>query len=180
MKKKKIWQNNIRICMYNKKGFSLLSFLVYLMLFSLITFFVCHIIVSLVIPSLKSVRQSQSIMALHIASDLFVRDMHAGIHSWKLITPHELIWQADEHDIGWSCVDNYVKRTTGVYKGTWENKTTSIVAAGVAEITFIPEKAKDRIVGVELKLVSKDTFKKPIVCFAAIPVHPEPVEGEKK
>src|SRR5579863_7878949 len=168
MKKKKIWQNNIRICMYNKKGFSLLSFLVYLMLFSLITFFVCHIIVSLVIPSLKSVRQSQSIMALHIASDLFVRDVHAGIRSWKLITPHELIWQADESDIGWSCADNYVKRSTGIYNGTWENKVTSIVAAGVAEITFTPEKVRDRIVGIELKLVPKAAQKKPVVCFAAV------------
>jgi len=154
--------------MHNKKGFSLLFFLVYLMLFSFITFFVCHIIVSLIIPSLKSVRQCQSIMALHIASDLFVRDVHAGIRSWKLMTPHELIWQADECDIGWSCVDNYLKRTTGVYNGAWEHKTTSIVAAGVAEIVFTPEKAKDQIIGVELKLVPKDTHKKPVVCFAAV------------
>jgi hypothetical protein len=168
MKKKEIWRNNMGICMHNKKGFSLLSFLVYLMLFSLITFFVCHIIVSLIIPSLKSVRQCQSIMALHIASDLFVRDIHAGIHNWKVITPHELIWQANESDIGWSCDNNYVKRTTGLYNGTWENKVTSIVAAGVAEVTFTPEKVRDRIIGVELKLMPKAAQKKPVVCYVAV------------
>jgi len=153
--------------MHNKKGFSLLSFLVYLMLFSLITFFICHIIVSLVIPSLKSVRQCQSVMALHIASDLFVRDIHA-IRNWKLMTPHELIWQTEGFDIGWSCADNYLKRSTGLYNGTWKNKTTSIVAAGVAEVTFTPEKAKGHIIGMELKLVPKDVQRKSVICFAAI------------
>lgn len=154
--------------MHNKKGFSLLSFLLYLMLFTFMTFFVSHIIVSLVIPSLTSVRKSQSIMALHIASDLFVRDVHAGIHSWKLISPHELIWQGNESDIGWSFADHYLKRTTGLYDGVWKNKTTSIVAAGVAQVTFTPEKAQDRVVGIEMKLDPKAAQKTPIICYVAV------------
>jgi hypothetical protein len=153
--------------MYNKKGFSLLSFLLYLMIFTFMTFFLCHIIVSLIIPSLTSMRKSQSIMALHIASDLFVRDIHAGVHAWKLITPHELIWQGKESDIGWSFADNYLKRTTGLYDIGWKNKTTSIVAAGVAQGTFTTEKAQNRIVGIELKMEPK-AQKTPVICYVAV------------
>ena len=154
--------------MRNKKGFSLLSFLLYLMIFSLMTFFLCHIIVSLVIPSLSSMRTCQSSMALHIASDLFVRDVHAGVDNWKLITPHELIWQVNDYDIGWSFTDNYLKRTTGLYNGGWKDKTTSIVAAGIAQATFTAEKAQNRIVGVELKLEPRVAQKKPVICYVAV------------
>jgi hypothetical protein len=138
------------------------------MLFTFMTFFLCHIIVSLIIPSLTSVRKSQSIMALHIASDLFVRDVHAGVYNWKLITPHELVWQSKESDIGWSFADPYLKRTTGVYDGVWKNTTTSIVAAGVAQVTFTPEKAQGTVVGVEMKLEPKAAQEKPVICFAAV------------
>jgi hypothetical protein len=168
MKKKEISQKIMGIYMRNKKGFSLLSFLLYLMLFSLMTGFLCHIIVSLIIPSLTSVRKCQSVMALHIASDLFVRDVHAGIHNWKLITPHELIWQTSDGDIGWFFADNYLKRNAGLYNKGWKNKTTSIVAAGIAQATFVTEKAQDRIVGVELTFVPIVTQKKPIVCYVAV------------
>lgn len=154
--------------MYNKKGFSLVSFLLYLMLFSLITFFLCHIIVSLVIPSLASVRKCQSIMSLHIASDLFVRDVRAGIYHWKHIAPHELIWQAQDYDVGWSFRDGYVKRTTGLYEKEWKNKITGIVAAGVLEARFVPEKAQDRIIGIELRLKPIDAPGGPIICFVAV------------
>jgi hypothetical protein len=153
--------------MHNKKGFSLLSFLLYLMIFTFMTFFLCHIIVSLIIPSLTSVRKSQSIMALHIASDLFVRDIHAGVESWKLITPHELIWQKEQDDIGWSFSEGYIKRTTGLYDQGWKNKTTSIVAAGVADVTFTAEKAQDRIVGIEFTIEPK-AQKAPVICYVAV------------
>ncbi len=154
--------------MHNKKGFSLLSFLLYLMLFTFMTFFLCHIIVSLIIPSLTSARKSQSIMALHVASDLFVRDVRTGINSWKLITPHELIWQGEDCDIGWSFADHCLKRTTGVYNGVWAHKTTSTVASGVAQVTFTPEKACDSIVGIEMKLEPRAAQSKPVICFVAV------------
>jgi 1,2-phenylacetyl-CoA epoxidase PaaB subunit len=154
--------------MHKKKGFSLLSFLLYLMIFTGMTFFLCHIIASLVIPSLTSVRKSQSIMALHIASDIFVRDIHAGVDQWKLVTPHELIWQSENRDIGWSFSDFYLKRTTGLYGVGWKNKTTSIVASGVAKATFTPEKHQGRIVGIELVMESKATQNKPVICYVAV------------
>lgn len=153
--------------MHNHKGFSLLSFLLYLMMFTGMTFFLCHIIASLVVPSLTSIRKSQSIMVLHIASDLFVRDIHAGVSQWKLVTPYELIWQSETEDIGWSFSDCYLKRSAGLYDGGWKNKTTSIVAAGVAQATFTPEKYQNHIVGIELMMEPK-AQRKPIICFVAV------------
>lgn len=156
------------VCMHHKKGFSLLFFLLYLTLFSFISFFLCHIIVALIIPSFVSMRTSQSIMALHVASDLFVRDIRAGVDNWKVITPHELVWHTGDYDIGWCCAGKYVKRNVGIYNEGWKKKTTSIVAAGIIEGVFTPEKIKDQIIGVELKFVPISVPKKPIICYVAV------------
>ena len=157
--------------MNNKKGFSLLSFLLYLVLFTMIMFFSCHIIVSLIIPSLSSMRTCQSIIALHIASDLFVRDVRAINHEshWKLITPHELVWRTGDHDIGWSFSHNRLERREGVYDEHWKNATTSVVAAGIAQGTFTVEKHKGHVIGIEIALKPIVAIKKPIICYVAVP-----------
>ncbi len=154
--------------MRNKKGFSLLSFLLYLMLFTMITFFSCHIILSLIIPSLRSIRKCQSIIALHIASDLFVRDVRAGIHDWKLITSQELVWQTGDQAVGWCFSNNRLERSTGMYDQGWKSKTTSIVAAGIAHVVFTVEKAYDQIIGIEMVLTPMITSKKPVICYVAV------------
>jgi len=157
--------------MPNKKGFSLLSFLLYLMFFTMIMFFSCHIIVSLIIPSFSTMRKCQSIIALHIASDLFVRDIRA-IKSypchWKLVTPHELIWQEGDHDVGWCCSDNRLERKEGIYNQGWKHTTTSVVAAGIKQATFAVEQHNKVIIGIELTLIPLIDQKKPIICYVAI------------
>jgi len=157
--------------MLNKKGFSLLSFLIYLMLFTMVTFFSCHIIVSLIIPSLTSLRKCHSIVALHIASDLFVRDIHAiknEKNMWKVIHPFELVWQSTDHDIGWRFNDNCLERIEGIYNQGWKKKTTSIVACGISNATFIIEKHQDHIMGIELALIPIYTAEKPIKCYVTL------------
>ena len=157
--------------MYNKKGFSLLSFLLYLIFFTMIMFFSCHIIVSLIIPTLSTMRKCQSTIALHIASDLFVRDIRAiKIHPchWKLITPHELIWQEGEHDVGWCFSHNRLERKEGVYNQGWKDITISVVAAGIKQATFTIEQYNKEITGIELTLIPMIAQKKPIVCYVAV------------
>lgn len=154
--------------MRNKKGFSLLSFLLYLMLFTMITFFSCHIVLSLIIPSLLSMRRCQSVIALHIASDIFVRDVRAGIYNWKVTKPHELVWQVGDHDIGWCFTDNRLERNTGMYNQGWKSKTTSIVAAGINQAVFSVEKTNKQIVGIEMVLIPVNAQKKPIICYVAV------------
>lgn len=157
--------------MHNKKGFSLLSFLLYLVLFSMITFFSCHIIISFIIPSFSAMRKCQSLIALHIASDLFVRDIRmikGNECEWKLITPHELVWQAKDGDIGWGFVDNRLERKEGMYNQGWKSKKTSVVAANIAQVAFVAEKAHDKIIGIELTMKPVFAVKEPIVCYVAV------------
>lgn len=141
------------------------------MLFSIIALFTTHIITTLLLPSLVTTRACKSVMALHIASDLFVRDIRAmryKPHSWKSITPQELIWHTDGFDIGWHCIENRLERSTGTYDQGWKSKKTSLVATGVARGTFVVERNGNRIIGAEMTLIPEVTPKKAVVCYVAV------------
>jgi type II secretory pathway component PulJ len=147
--------------MWHKKGFSLFSFLLYLTLFSMITLFSCHIIVSLIVPSLFSIRRSQSIIAMHIATDLLVKDIYQGVILWKETKSTELMWQNKDHDISWRIDHGRVERK--------ENGTTSIVATGVDQGFFSITKRENDIMGIELTLIPTVDKKKVIVSYVAVP-----------
>ena len=170
MKKKEFLRKKIVVAMNNKNGFSLLSFLLYLMLFSIIALFTTHIITVTLLPSLAATRSYKSLIALHIATDLFVRDIR-GIrskpHTWRHIMPHELIWHTDEHDIGWRYHKNRLERSTGTYNNGWKSKKTAVVAAGIAQGTFTAEYHKNRIIGIEMTLIPEIDPKKEIICFCS-------------
>jgi len=156
--------------MRNKKGFSLLSFLLYLMCFTMIMLFSCHIVVLFVIPSFSAMHKCQSIIASHIATDLFVRDIREIVPNqchWKLITPHELIWEINERNIGWRFSNNCLERIEGVYNQGWKHKTTSIIATGIKQATFTVKKHDGEIIGIEL-IITPIVQTKPIVCSVAI------------
>jgi hypothetical protein len=158
--------------MVNKNGFSLLLFLVYLMLFSITALCTTHIITSLLLPSLSETRINKSLIALHIASDLFVRDireMRNTHYKWHIITPHELIWHSNNLDTGWRYTENRLERTTGVYgKSGWKSKTTSLVATGITQGTFIVDRDEKGIIGIEMSLISDVAPKKAVVCYGAV------------
>jgi type II secretory pathway component PulJ len=157
--------------MFNKNGFSLLSFLLYLMLFSIIALFTTHIITSLLLPSLTATRTCKSLIALHIASDLFVRDireMRDKPHQWHIINSDEIIWHADNLDTGWCCTENRLERSTGVYNNGWRSKKTSLVAMGIMQGTFIAEKHQNHIIGIEMTLIPEIAPKKTVVCYVAV------------
>ena len=160
------------IVMNNKRGFSLLSFLIYLMLFSMIAFLICNIITSFLLPSLVATRKCKSLIALHIASDLFVREIremsNKKVYSLKCIMPHELIWHTDGRDIGWCFVENRLERKEGLYIESWKNKKTSIVADGIAQATFVVEKRENQIIGIELTLNPIIDVQKKVICYVAI------------
>ena len=159
--------------MTSTKGFSLLSFLLYLTLFSIITFFICQAITSLVIPSLISLRKNQSLVALHIASDFFVRDIKTIANepdAWQIILPHELIWrkkQVDENAnaIGWRFIDNRLERREGLYEGNWKKVKTRIIAKGLTKVIFSPEKDANHIIAIELSMTSSLAAQKPVICY---------------
>jgi hypothetical protein len=158
--------------MNNKNGFSLISFLLYLTLFSMIALFTAHIITSLLLPTLSATRRCKSLIALHIASDLFVRDirtMRNKPHSWKVTTSHELIWHIDDdsYDIGWRNKDNRLERIEGLYSQGWKHKKVSVVATGITQGTFTIETHNNHIIGVEMALIPAVDPKKTIKCYVA-------------
>lgn len=157
--------------MLNKKGFSLLLFLLYLLLFTMVTFFSCHIIVTLIIPSLKSLRRSHSTIALHIATDLFVQDIRTinqERSGWKVIQSQELIWTSYDYDIGWRFNNNCLERIEGVYDQGWTKKTVSVVACNMSKVIFNAEKYNDTIIGIELMLRPTYDINKPVICYVAL------------
>lgn len=168
--------------MNNKKGFSLLLFLVYLTLFAMVMFFSCHIIISLVIPSLKSMRKTQAIGALHLASDIFVRDIRAINKkevSWKVVQPHEIIWVMQDRAVGWRFARNRLERLEGVYTQGWDKKTTSVVASGLTQAIFNVEKDGEHIIGIELQCTPMVAIQRPILCYAAVRRPKEDYEKER-
>lgn len=157
--------------MNNNNGYLVVSFLLYLMIFSLITVFTCHIITSLLLPSFTTNRQCASLIGLHIASDLFVRDiriMRNGTYAWKRISADELIWQSNGNDIGWLFIRDRLERREGIYHEGWSHKKTSIVATGLKKVTFSAKKADNCIVGIEMTLIPVVHRQKPIICYVAV------------
>ncbi len=156
--------------MSHKRGFSLVSFLVYLMLFSLIMLFACHIITSLIIPSSSAMRKCQSLISLHIATDLFVRDirlLRTADYQWKIIAPHELIWEQNGRNVGWCFSHSRLERREGFYDTKWNNSTLSTIAMGI-EAVFRYDKQGDDIMGVELTLIPQWNKKKAVTCYVAL------------
>lgn len=158
--------------MYNKKGFLLVSFLFYLVFFSIITFFIGNILTRLIIPSFISLKKNQSIIALHIASDFFVRDIRnikKKLPIWKVISPDELIWENDTMSIGWRFCHNRLERREGMYHGNWKKAKKSIIATGILDAMFTVEKdKKDAMVGLKLTLTSTYAPKNPIFCYVSL------------
>lgn len=156
--------------MHNKKGFSLISFLVYLLVFSMVTACMCHIITILIIPSFVSLRKNQSVIAMHIATDCFVRDvknMKDG-DTWNVMFEHELIWPVGDHNIGWSFSDHRLQRKEGIYKNGWSDVKTSIVAKGLENAVFVVKKDNDQIAGIELTLTAQCCPQKPVSCYISL------------
>ena len=156
--------------MRKMKGFSLLLFLLYLMCFTTITFLFCQVIVSLIIPSFASIRKSRSIIALHIATDLFVRDIHSitNNNDWKQMSSHELVWHTDKEDIGWCFSGNHLIRHTGIYNQGWKHKISSIVATGIEQGVFTVDRGPNNIIGITMSFIPVVSPQKPIICHVAI------------
>lgn len=159
--------------MCNKKGFSLLSFLLYLTFFSLIMFFMGRLITELILPSFISLRKHQSIIKLYIAADFFMRDVRSINHMclWKIINSQELIWQHHNENeaVGWSISQNSLERKEGTYKGNWKNVKKSIISQDIAHATFSVKKDKEGgVIGIKLIITSVYSVEKPIICYVAL------------
>lgn len=130
--------------MRNTQGFLLLSFVVYMTIFSYIASLIWYTATAFVIPSIMSTRRYQAYMSLHIATDLFVHDVRMfSCNKLKLAhaTATELVWHAgqctDNKNIGWRYAHNKLERIEGIYGDNgWKTKRTHCVANAVKHVLF--------------------------------------------
>jgi hypothetical protein len=125
----------------------------------------------LVIPSFSDLRRCQSLITLHIATDLFVRDiriMRKGEHQWKVMGSQELIWNQGSSDIGWLFIDNRLERREGTYDSEWKNTTMSTITRNISKATFMYETREGRILGIELIMMPPGQKEKPVTCYVAV------------
>jgi hypothetical protein len=155
--------------MKNKDGFSLLSFLLYLMFFSTIVCFICHSIIYFIIPSLRLTNFCQSRIALHTISDIFVRDVRmSNQFIIKKSLPNELLWNNGNTDIAWTYYNNRLTRIEGHYDIKWKKKTTSIISTDIANALFTIDYVGKKTIGIMLELKSIRSLKNPLHFYVAI------------
>ncbi len=132
--------------MDKKKGFLLLSFLLYLLLFTLLTLLCFNWALTSFTTYTLRTRRSMAVTNAYIAHDLFIRDIHMApldIKEWKKISSSEIIWHYNNQDIGWCHKNKKLIRSEGYYNkqaNRWHKKINSIAAQYINTLTFVVNK----------------------------------------
>jgi hypothetical protein len=156
--------------MRHKKGFSLLSFLVYLLCSSIIVCCLYSIVTTTILPCLRSIESHKKQLALILLSDLFVKEIRTStIALWKVVQPAVVIWNDGEKDICWRLHKKRVERIEGVYKNdNWHKKTTSVIRTNIDYSMFNYDYKKGKIVGIEWAVSYKNTHSQVIHSYVAV------------
>jgi hypothetical protein len=115
------------------RGFLLVSLCVYLAFFMLLLVLSMQLMGPGIISSFSRTNGCQSLLDLHSASDLFLRDLWqapADISAWHVHTDSLLIWNSGKKTVGWSTADATIKRMEGLYEpasGAWRDLIQSVV-----------------------------------------------------
>ncbi len=97
--------------MKQHKGFSLTLFLVYLFFFSIISYSLCHVVITFILPAVKGTRTNKHCIDFHLASDIFVRDMRLeNIVDLERVDSHKIIGHTGEKSIGWQYNNHTLER----------------------------------------------------------------------
>ena len=140
--------------MGNKKGFLLLSFLLYLLLFTLLTGLCFNWALTSFTTYTLRARRSMAVTNAYIAHDLFIRDIYMAplnIKEWKKISSSEIIWHYNNQDIGWCHKNKKLIRSEGYYNkqtDRWHKKINSIAAQHINSLIFTVKKQliSDRLI----------------------------------
>jgi hypothetical protein len=153
-----------------KTGFSLIAFLLYLALSTLIVTCIYNAIAQFFLPSLCSIRKYKELLSLHIMADLFIKEIrHNTLKQWKETTSHLVVWNNGAEDIGWQCNENKLERIQGIYEhGKWKKKRTSMVGLGLDTATFFFEYKEGKIIAIELVLAGVYDSQKIVRSYVAI------------
>jgi hypothetical protein len=167
-----------------KKGFSLLSFLLYSTFFSFIAMLFCHLITVFIIPSFYVLRKNQSVFSLHIATDFFVRDIKSIEEKGCLklvVSCHQCLAISNNYAIRWSFFKDHLERKEGVYKDDkWGESHSSIAAKNIKNVLFMEEKQQNSptIVGLSLTLTPELEEKNVVECYVCLNLNKKNDEKE--
>jgi len=141
------------------------------MINSIIICCIFYTITQFIFPSLQSIRSNKEKLTLHIALDLFVKEIRmCTIKQWKETTIDSIIWNNGKQDIGWRFNKNKLERIQGIYNtnGNWKKSKTSIIVLNINKIEFHFKYINQKIVGIESIITGNDGTQKSIHSFVAI------------
>ena len=126
--------------MNTRYGFSIIECLVYCSLFCMVCILIFGWVGASQISLVQKSRQSCHFLDIYGSLDIFVQDA-MGCPSdeahWKKMNEHEIIWQANDEDIGWFWRDGSLYRTTGIYKNQkWAHASKSLVSNSIPLVLF--------------------------------------------
>jgi len=126
-----------------RPGFSLVSVMVYLSLFTLLLGFLVRTSAALYPHLISYGQQTTDYLKLCAAVDRIVHDLYqvpTDTSQWNTIADTELSWKlGDKKTIAWRLRKNKLIRTEEVYdqhKKGWHTKTKSIAADSIVNCTF--------------------------------------------
>jgi hypothetical protein len=156
--------------MKHKQGHSLVSFLLYVLLSSLIVCLMFHSISYFIVPSLRSIQLYKEQISLHMALDLFVKEIRvSAVTQWQEIAADSIIWSEQEKSIGWRCINNRLERIQGIYKsGDWKKRRSSVVATHIHSLLFRYDIIAEKLVGIEIVLTGSHCLQKPVRGYVGI------------
>lgn len=141
-----------------KNGFTLIEFIIYLMLFSIIVLLTSQWLVLSVGPLQKNNNILRDIVSLHTAHDVFMRDMISApshIDQWLERNSDLLIWRKNSTHIGWQIKNNRLIRISGNYDGSqWHKKTQSLIAHNL-DAVFTLHIVQDHVDLIQCDLATK-------------------------
>ncbi len=143
---------------------TILEFLIYLALFSIIVAISVTGFSHLWITCMDYSNKRVSVINLYTAHDLLARDIRAAPadkKQWKCMTPSSIIWHAtNKKDIGWAQEGSNLVRIEGIYAATqkkWKKKTKNIVAKSMQTVRFdcVGNEADEKIDRVSYTIADK-------------------------
>jgi hypothetical protein len=126
-----------------RSGFSLIEFLLYFVLMTMMVMLTMDWIVSCHVRVANISRMCTEYIALTAAHDLVMRDLacaHVDNAYWKKITPTGAIWSVGQNDIGWEVCDTILMRHQGLYdaeRDAWLTVHSYKVADAVKRLTIV-------------------------------------------
>ena len=127
-----------------RSGFFVVEFLMYFLLFSCLSSFLMHFVVSSSLRLKRASERTISVTSLLTALDCVATELQqapSDVRLWKKKEPSLVVWHADmrNSDVGIALVKDRVWRIEGSYslfKDAWVKKKKSLLATHIKELNF--------------------------------------------